>query len=435
MNKTVEKGKTLLVDGPASVIVVSGKTAVFGLVLKNGQKVVIREGKQLPFAVEEPTTFDVSLGEGAGMEEVDGNTVPPSWSKAYEELSNIQAKPATILVLGTIDSGKTSFCTFLINKLTEAKQKIAILDGDLGQSDIGPPCTVAYTIVSKPLTDLFNLEAKNAFFVGVTSPSSAVEKAVEGLASLKKEALTHNPDWIIVNTDGWVGEEAAVRYKTQLVEKLCPDIVFCIQQADELTPLVNALEKFRRVHVESPQAVRQRSREKRKNLRELGYVKYLKDAKIQSIPLSWVKIEEDMPVCLSDNISLRQARKIYDLLGMKSLHVSERPDKICLVVGRERWINPEGIKRVEEFAGKKVEIVWKGEEEGLLTALYNSERRFLGIGVLREVHYKRKTVKIYTSVARDIAIVSIGKVKLNRSLKEVPTLLTPENSANLHKLS
>jgi polynucleotide 5'-hydroxyl-kinase GRC3/NOL9 len=431
MNKTVEKGKTLLVDGPASVTVVSGKAKVFGLTLGSDRKVVVREGKRLPFAVEEATTFDVSLGEGAGMDEVDGDTVPVSWAKAYEELSSIQTKPVTVLVVGTVDSGKTSFCTFLINKLASEKRRVAVLDGDLGQSDVGPPCTVAYTFVTRPLTDLFSLEAKNAFFVGLTSPTPAIYKVVEGLASLRSEILTQNPDVVIINTDGWVEGEEAVNYKIQLIENLNPDIVFCIKQGEELTPMVNALQRFRTVIVESPSAIRQRSREKRKNLRELGYMKYLKNAKIQSILLGWVKIEEDTPISLSKNhMSLRQSSRIYELLGMKPLHLAEMPDKICLVIGRDRWISPEGVKKVEEFTRKRVEIIWKGEEEGLLTALYDSERKFLGIGVLREIHYRRKTVNIFTPVSKGISIISIGKVKLGKDLKEVPTLLTPENQQN-----
>jgi polynucleotide 5'-hydroxyl-kinase GRC3/NOL9 len=139
MNRTVEKGKTLLVNGPASVTVVSGKAEVFGTVISSASKVVIREGKQLPLAVEETTTFDLSLAEKASAEEVEGNTIPPSWVESFEKVSELQAKPVVIMVLGTVDSGKTSFCTYLVNKLLSQKKKVAVLDGDLGQSDIETP--------------------------------------------------------------------------------------------------------------------------------------------------------------------------------------------------------------------------------------------------------------------------------------------------------
>jgi len=420
MDVNVADGKTLLVDGPASVTLVSGKAEVFGYAMRNMEKVVIRDGKRMPFFVKEKATFNVSLGENANVEEVEGNTIPPSWDKAYEELAAIQTKPVTAIVLGTVDSGKTSFCTYLVNRLLNEKHKVAILDGDLGQSDIGPPCTLAYAFVSKHVTDLFNLEAKNAFFVGVTSPSRAVEKVIQGLTLLYAEILSGNPDFVVINTDGWVEGEEAIAYKVQLIEKINPSIIYCIQQDDRLKPLLVAVKDFKTVVIDSPQTIKQRSREKRRSLRELGYIKYLKNARVQSIPASWLKIESDEILAPGKNFGdKRREREIYDLLGMKPLYMVELRDKIYVVIGRNRWINPENIKRTEETTGKKVVVTFKGDEEGLLLALYNDERKFLGIGVLREIDYRRRVVKIFTPVSSGISTVAFGKVKLDENLREV----------------
>jgi polynucleotide 5'-hydroxyl-kinase GRC3/NOL9 len=421
MKITVESGKTLLVDGPASVTLISGKVEVFGYQLGNTGKVIIRDGKRMPFTVEKTATFHIALGENANVEEVYGSTIPPSWSKAHEELLTLQSKPVTAMVLGTADSGKTSFCTYLINKLLNRERKIAILDGDLGQSDIGPPCTVAYASISKPVTDLFNLEAKNAFFVGVTSPSKAVEKVLQGLTLLKEEILSNNPDFIIVNTDGWVEGEDAIKYKNQLVEKTNPDIIFCMQQDERVTPLLAMLKNYRTFIIDSPLAIKQRSREKRRSLRELGYIKYLKNARVRSIPLNWLKIENNGNFGLSHNFrDPRREREICELLGMKPLHIAELTDKICIVTGKERLINSERIRKIEEFTGKKVIVSWKDEEKGLITALYDGEKRFIGIGVLREINYLRKIMKIYTPISCGIHAVAIGRVRLDKNLKEIP---------------
>lgn len=419
MNRIVEKGKTILVDGPASVTVVSGVVEVFGSTVEDRGKVVIREGKRLPFTAKEAATLEISLGENASIEEVDGSTIPPSWTEAYGQLLNFQKKPVLAMVLGTVDSGKTSFCTYLTNKLLWEKQKVAILDGDLGQSDIGPPCTVAYTFLTKPVTDLFNLEAKNAFFIGATSPSAAINKVIEGLSSLKREILDKNPDFIVINTDGWVEGEDAINYKIRLVHEINPDIIFCIQQKEELMPLLNSLEELKKIVVESPLAIKQRSREKRRSLRELGYIKYLKNAKVQSLPISWLKIEGNEFLGLGiTHENTKQAKRIYELLEMKPLHFAELKDKVCIVIGRGRWISDEKLRKIEETLGKKIVVFRKGEEEGLLVALYNNDRSFLGIGVLREVDYSRKTLKIFTPVSEEISIVGLGRIKLDKNLKE-----------------
>jgi polynucleotide 5'-hydroxyl-kinase GRC3/NOL9 len=374
VNQTVERGKTLLVDGPASALVVSGKAEVLGFPVKGTRRIVIREGKRLPFFVAETAIFDISLGENASAEEVDGNTIPPSWVESLEALMGFQKKPATAMVMGKADSGKTSFCTYLINKLVNAKQKVAIIDGDLGQSDIGPPCTVAYASITTPLMELYELKAENAFFVGVTSPSEALSKTIEGLALMKAEILERTVDFVVVNTDGWVEGEEAVKYKSQLAEKLEPDLIFCIQQKNELEPLLAVL-KFRKNVIDSSSVAKQRSREKRKNLREMSYAKYLTDAKMQSLPLNQLTLEE----------------------------------KTALPIGQ-------------------------GKGGGLLLGLYAGQRKFLGIGILREVDSVRKTLKVLTAVSAKPTIVAIGKVRLDENLKEAQTFLGENGAAQQVKV-
>jgi len=437
VNKTVNKDKTLLVDGPASVTLISGTVEVFNQTIATAGKIVIREGKRLPFAVLETSVFDVSLGEGAAAEEAEGNTIPSSWIRSSEELLKTDSRPATAMVLGTVDSGKTSFCTYLINKVLCEKKKVAILDGDLGQSDIGPPSTISYAFVTKAITDLFSLQAKNACFIGDTSPIRDTDKVIQGLVSLKNETLTNNPEFLVINTDGWIEGECAVNYKVDLVEKLNPDVVFCIQQKDELKPLLDALGKFKTVVVESPQAIRQRDTEKRRSLRELGYIKYLRNSKVQSLSLSWLNIQgnELLDICKT-RMGTKQSSRISSLLGMKPLHLSELSDRICVVIGRRRWIDSENIKKVEEFTKKKVIVTRKGEEEGLLAALHDAERRFLGIGVLQEVDYLRKTLKICTPVSAEISMLVLGRIKLDRNMKEIPAIVeeSPVDFASFKKL-
>jgi polynucleotide 5'-kinase involved in rRNA processing len=315
--------------------------------------------------VKETACFDISLGENASAEEVDVNTIPQSWSEAREALRGINKKPVTAMILGKVDSGKTGFCTYLINRLISEKQKVAILDGDLGQSDIGPPCTVAYAFVAKAVTDLYGLKAENAFFVGVTSPSEAVNKTIKGMALMKAEILDKTPDFIIINTDGWVEGEEAAEYKSRLVAELNPDVVFCFQQKDELAPLLVALEKFRKIMLDSPLAVRERSREKRKSLRELGYIKYLRGAKVRFLSSKLLTKEDE------NAVPIRQ--------------------------------------------------------EGLLLGLYDNHGKFLGISILRGFDCLRKNLKVFTPISAKPASIVLGKVRLDENLKEVPILME-ENS-------
>ncbi len=350
MNRTVDSKKTLLIDGSASVTVVSGSVEVFGGQAKKFGRIIIREGKRLPFYVEEKAHFEISLGANGTVAEVNGNTIPLSWTPLAEKLSIIEKKPATVMILGKSDSGKSSLCTYLLNKIVNGK-KVAVLDGDMGQSDIGPPCTIAYAFSKKTATELYELKMDNAIFLGVTSPVKALAETVNGLVELNNEILRKEPDFILINTDGWVMGELAVKYKVQLIKALKPAIVVCVEREDELTPLLADLTNILTIRVEPSAYVNERSPDKRRIIREMSYVKYLEGAKVRTFLLSQVKIEE-----------------------------------------------------------KNALPAIKGEEKNLLIAFKDSLGKFLGIGVLLEINHDR--LRVLTPVSVEPAVIVIGQERL-----------------------
>jgi polynucleotide 5'-hydroxyl-kinase GRC3/NOL9 len=359
LQQTVESNRTLLVDGPASAKLVSGKAVVFGCPVKVSQRIVVREGKRLPFFALEKAVFDVSLGPNASVAEAIGVTIPTSWSKPLEEVLGLQKRPAVVLILGAADCGKSSLCTYLLNILTDGKSKVAVLDGDLGQSDIGPSGTVGFALTSKCISDLYDLKLKNAFFVGVTSPIKAMAKVIEGLTAMKAEIFQQQADFVLVNTDGWVSGDIAVRYKAAMIDALKPDVIVAVQMQDELVPLIASIETPV-VVVEPSFALNQRTAEKRKILREMTYARYLKNAKLQCYPKSQVTIEP-----------------------RSAIPNSQEPEK------------------------------------GILVSLYGRGSKFLGIGVLREINPVRKVLKVQTVVSAKPLRIIIGKVVVNQKLQEV----------------
>ena len=359
MQQTVESNNTLLVDGPASIKLVSGKAEMFSYPLKETARIVVREGKRLPFFVTEKAIFDLSLGPKATIQEIAGSTIPSSWNKPLEAISGLQQKQVTVLILGKIDSGKSSYCHYLVNKLVDGKCKVAVLDGDIGQSDIGPSGTVAYAIASKQTTELYNLTLQNAFFVGITSPLTALSKTIEALATMKQEILSKKVDFILVNTDGWVTGDIALRYKTALVKEIKPDIIVGLQVGNELEPLITNLDTSV-ILVDPSPSLSQRTPEKRKALREMTYARYLKAAKQQFYYLSQVTIEPK-----------------------NAVPKNQTPEK------------------------------------GLLLGLYGSGNKFLGIGILREINQMRKALKVQTSVSAKPRKIVFGKVLLDKKIREV----------------
>lgn len=360
MQQTVESNRTLLIDGPASVRLTSGKAQVFGYQIKEHTKVLVREGKRLPFYTLENTVFDIALGANAGMQEVVGNTVPASWNKPVEAVLELQKKPVVVMLIGQADVGKSSFCTYMVNKLINEGFKVAVLDSDLGQADIGPSGTISYACAFKPITQIYNLKMENAFFVGVTSPVSAMAKTVEAYTAMLTEISAKGADVVVVNTDGWVTGDIALRYKSQLKAELKPDLVVCIQLFNELDPIIWDIQQTPILVIEPSGSLNPRSSEKRKILREMTYTRYLKHAKMRNYPISQLTVEP-----------------------RSALPKNQEPEK------------------------------------GLLVGLYGKENKFLGIGVLREINQTRKALKVQTSVSAKPTRLVLGKVLLDRKFREI----------------
>ncbi|MDR0318683.1 MAG: hypothetical protein LBI09_01460 [Nitrososphaerota archaeon] len=362
MKKTVEANKTLIVNGPSSVRIISGRVEVFGNIIKENQQIIVREGKRQPFHALENTEFYVSLGANATMQEEETKTIPESWNDALQTVVAIQKKPAVIMVVGKADSGKSSFSTYLVNNLVNGKTKVAVLDGDLEQSDIGPPCTISYNYLTRRVTELCEIGMSNAFFVGVTSPIQAVNKSIEGLTAMYREILQkQEADFVIINTDGTIEGEGAINYKLQLVNQLIPDLIIGIQNQEELAPLFSCIDTIATCRIESSPNANVRSPEKRARLREMNYAKYLKDAKIRSLFANYMEIQEK------------------NILPKES-----------------------------------------GREKGILVGLKNSKKQFLGIGIMLEYNRARQTIKVLTPVSIKPAIITIGRIRLDPELREMP---------------
>jgi polynucleotide 5'-hydroxyl-kinase GRC3/NOL9 len=417
MKHIVKKGKTLLVDGPASVSLLSGRISVLGAPFRIGDKIIVRDGKRVPFGVSKKASFDLMLGKGASFEEIDGGTVPPSWENAAKEVLSLK-RPVTAMVMGGVDSGKTSFCTFLANEALRKKWKTGVIDADLGQSDVGPPSTIGFNFVSEPVKDLFEIKAENACFVGLTSPSGAVNKVIEGLTELKNKVMEADVDFLIVNTDGWVDGEDAAKYKIQLTKTVSPSVVVGIRQEDELTPILTALKEANFLSIDSPRLVQRRNREKRKILRELSYKKYLKQAKVQSFALNWVKVEDSL-LGAGSPLAPGRMEKIRNLLGARPIYSEETLTTIFIVLRKNRSVTEEQIKEIEESFGKRAKVIREGEEEGLLVGLQDELGKFLGIGILCGVDYKRRVMKVYTPINENVSTIRFGQIKLDENGREI----------------
>jgi polynucleotide 5'-hydroxyl-kinase GRC3/NOL9 len=230
-------------------------------------------------------------------------------------------------------------------------------------------------------------------------------------------------DLLIINTDGWVLGQEALDYKIRLINKITPNIIVAIRKEDELEQILTALKEQQHnleiLMVDSPKAIVKGKQEKRKILRELSYRKYLKEAKVQSFTLSSIRTR-DLSLESGNTRIKEQIIEIVDFLETRPVYMVENSSSIFIVLKKNApAIAEEQIENLRKSRRKSLQIVKEGDEDGLLVGLYDKTGGFLGIGILSGVDYKRRIIKVYTPINSNVASITFGQIKVDRTGKEL----------------
>ncbi|HXL51470.1 MAG TPA: Clp1/GlmU family protein [Candidatus Limnocylindrales bacterium] len=267
----LEQGHTLLLKGPAWIRAKGGDAQCLGARIQSDDWTMIEGSRQEPIYAADDTLLEIRRGAGSSLSVVGESTVPVAWKEAAQVL---QRQRGVCVIIGEVDSGKSSLCTFLANKCLEDTGKVGVVDADVGQADIGPPTTISSSVVQAPIIGLHKVAAEISFFIGDTSPSFVPDKVV-ALATRLKRRMTRSADTVLVNTDGWLTEFNALRHKQLLLEEIQPDLVIRLSRSDEvIDPLLDRV-KFASLKLPTSPFARIRSKEERKKAREAGYRRFL----------------------------------------------------------------------------------------------------------------------------------------------------------------
>jgi polynucleotide 5'-hydroxyl-kinase GRC3/NOL9 len=352
-----ETGRTLLIAGPASFQLMEGEASVLGAPLDLSRNTVPR-GKQVPIEIRASSSFDIILGEEASLEELDGSTIPLSWREASSALAEIGE--GIVVVIGGADTGKTTLCTFLSNSLILENRRVAIVDADIGQTDLGPPTTMAAAEAKACVVNLSQVKPSERLFLGLTSPARAKGKVIRSIKRLV-ECHAKPGKTVIINTDGWVEGDEATLYKLQMLDELQPDITLGIGGND--IPSIFQARNRTTLLVGSPDTIRERTRVDRKELRSLGYRKYLTGAIFRALRID-------------------RTRLCY-CLASKDLDLEHIPQL--------------------QFESMRGAIVGFLDADGFLQE----------IGVLKELVRSAKMVNVWSRITGTPSKIEIGDVKLN----------------------
>jgi polynucleotide 5'-hydroxyl-kinase GRC3/NOL9 len=156
------------------------------------------------------------------------------------------AQKHTVLLVGGLDTGKSTLSRMLLRAGVNAGRPSAFLDADVGQKTVGPPATISLKAV-RTVVDLEPdaLAAADALsFVGSTSPQGHLLALVTGVVALARRARDEGADFLVVDSGGLVSGISGQVLKYHKVEMLRPDLVVGLQRGEELQPLLGVIQRF-----------------------------------------------------------------------------------------------------------------------------------------------------------------------------------------------
>lgn len=213
--------------------------------------------------------------------------VPPAWERLTLSLLN-----GVILVVGAPDTGKSTFARYLYRRLHEHHERVAFVDGDVGQATLGPPTTMTLAL-GLPGDDSFPPAGpRYRIFVGSISPRRHMLPTVVGAYRLVHKAREEGATAIVFDTTGLVNpDQGGGELKRAKIDLLRPTAVVGIQRKDELEYLLVPLRRSRRTRVidlpAAPAANRREVLERRAHRAE-AFRRYFEGA--HTLEVAWQRL-------------------------------------------------------------------------------------------------------------------------------------------------
>ena len=196
--------------------------------------------------------------------------------QVYEKLL---AEPGVVMLLGGMDTGKTTFGVELLRRATEAGIPAALVDADVVQSTVGPPTTVGMKLCAS--LDSFTREALRPAdalgFVGALVPKGHLLPLVTNTAKLVWRAQALGCRLVVVDTTSLVSGIYGQTVKFFKMDLIHPQVVVAFERGGELEPIVGIAQRFTPAEViELPvsSAVEPRSVDERISYREEQFSAY-----------------------------------------------------------------------------------------------------------------------------------------------------------------
>ncbi|MGC8785457.1 MAG: Clp1/GlmU family protein [Armatimonadota bacterium] len=340
------------------------------------------------------------------------------WEQALQTLA---AQRARVMVLGARDVGKTTFTALLTNRQLAHGIRVAVVDADVGQSEIGPPTTIGVGLVEVPVPTLHAVVPLAIYFVGSNTPRGRMLETVNGVRAMVAKAQDAGAESIIVDTTGFVNGAAARRLKCAKVEAVRPQFVVAIQRKDELEHLLRPLErrKLRLIRLPVPETVVLKSPEMRQQRRVMRFFRYFQDARLHTFALSDVACEGTW-FNTGAPLEWNEIHFLQETLRSRVFWAERTAEHLFVIT--DKVVDERALVIVEEtFRVAHVTTAGVHRFVKLLLGLLDAEGECLAIGILERIDFVNRTITVRTPLrdASSVVILRFGGLNVRPDGKEI----------------
>ncbi len=408
----VGRGRLIRIFGPAAINVSKGTIEILGKQYRSGEKAIVHSMRSYVVLAIENSVLEINMGNGASIQEPCGGEEPLNeWLSAVNEI--VEQGMGKVVILGGVDCGKSSFTILLANKALDKGLKVAVIDSDIGQADIGPPGFISMTLYDRKVIWMRELEPSIMRFIGDIRPQHHVDKIIYSVKQLMEYAFReYGVNMVIIDTDGWIQDSHAIDYKGKLIETIMPNAVVVLGNNSW-----GVFRRYARVGVRvyelgSPLVSRSRSRDERRRLRSERYRKFLEEAPVKRFRIDDLLLT-GLPLFLGQEID---PSEVSSIANAEIHYASKTPDMLHLVTP----VQPRALQmdRLREIYGvSKIRVYSPGFEKGFYVAL--SDDGFMEYpGIVQEIDFVNRSIAVKTRFDGKPRYIRFSRIRLTESYAE-----------------
>jgi polynucleotide 5'-hydroxyl-kinase GRC3/NOL9 len=364
---SLNAGKSLILNSPAEIKVISGDVEIWGASISSEIRI---EERKIPLLIESISNSRLLIRSKSHPAET---KIPDSWREVEKAVDS-----GITVFIGASDSGKSSIIAYLANKLVARGLRVGIVDSDIGQKDIGPVGTISSAVFSDLPIIPWLKEPDKMYFIGDKTPRGHLLPMVVGVRML---ADMTKADAILVNTTGYVSDDAAVELKLRKIENLRPDRVVGIDDGS-LGDLLSRIPPYvKKIRIRAPDEIRKKGVAERMERRRINIGRYLNNSDqveldINSLFIQWSPLG-------GGNIGNETLGFLSKELGVRAICGHEGPSFVYLLT--ESCPDAERIRKIEMLTGKRMKTEAVSDYMNLYVGLLDEQGLCEGVGLLKGI--------------------------------------------------